>query len=124
MTCRAGDAALLGVGDAAERAAVIAVRAQPHFHDDQYAALARDDVELAQPAAVIAQQDDEALVVQELRGALLGGLADLAAIDEWAWAIVRSGRGWRPGREDEDGSWRGFHIASVPAVATPRSLRY
>jgi hypothetical protein len=61
---------------------VAVAAAHPHLGDDQRAVRgAGDQVQFSHPAAVIAQQDGQALVLEELRRGLFGAGAQLLAID-------------------------------------------
>src|SRR2546429_5242501 len=54
---RAGDAPLFAPVDARRRAAIRGARAGAHLGDYQHARAARDEIELAEPAQVVALQD-------------------------------------------------------------------
>jgi len=73
----ARDAPLLAPVDARGGGAEGGVRAGAHLGDHEHAALASDEVELAQAAAVVALEDLAAVRAQKFRRQILGALAAL-----------------------------------------------
>src|SRR5437764_10451279 len=78
----AGDAPLFAPVDARRRAAIRGARAGAHLGDHQHARAARDEIELAEPAQVVALQDLEAARAQEFGGQLLGAASALLSSGE------------------------------------------
>ena len=74
------DTPLLRISDARGRPAVRIAGAGAHLGDDEQVSVARDDVELTDPAQIIARHDGETLRLEECRGGILRERARLSAI--------------------------------------------
>src|SRR5438094_327099 len=85
------DALLFAPVDARRRAAVGAARTGAHLGDHQHAGAARDEVELAEPAQVVALQDLEAARAQEFGSQLLGASSALLSSGEHRTGQLMSG---------------------------------
>ena len=79
------DALLFAPVDARRRAAIGGARAGARRGDHQQARAPRDEVELAEPAQVVAPQDLEALRAQEFGGQLFGASSALLSPGEHPW---------------------------------------
>jgi len=68
----ARDALLLGTRDTGGGATVGVARAGAHFGNNQHPDITCDDIELAEPAPIVAQQDLAARPAEEIGGQILG----------------------------------------------------
>ena len=87
----AGDAPLFAPVDARRRAAERGARAGAHLGDDQQLRAPRDEIELAEPAQVVAAQDLETVRAQEFGGQLLGASSALLSRGEHRTGQLMSG---------------------------------
>lgn len=76
LLCRANQPLLLPGIDTSGCPSIPIARACPHFHDHQRVRIARNDIQLAQPAAEIALQDLQTLAPQERDRKVFGPLAN------------------------------------------------